>query len=278
MSGYRPGAPAILFAILVSAFLLMPLLAVVPVSFTPARFLSMPDGELSLRHYRVLFENPAWGSAILLSLKIGAVSSSIATTLAVMFSLGIWMLRPPFAAFLVAFVLLPMVVPPVVSALTLYFLLTKLSQVNDLIGYDTWLGIALAHVVMIVPFAVVLILVALSQVDRRIDLAARGLGASVAQRAFRVILPNIRFGIVTAALLSFVLSWEEIGVTLFVSSVNAITLPRIMWMGLRDNIDPAIAAISVLLILTTLSVLLTRAVIQRRPSREGRRSALKTNY
>jgi putative spermidine/putrescine transport system permease protein len=103
----------------------------------------------------------------------------------------------------------------------------------------------------------------LSQVDRRIDLAARGLGASVAQRAFQVILPNIRFGVVTALLLSFVLSWDEIGVTLFVSSVNAVTLPRLMWMGLRDNIDPAIASISVLLILATVTVLLTRGIVRR---------------
>jgi putative spermidine/putrescine transport system permease protein len=231
MSGYRPGPLAILCAAIVAAFLLMPLLAVVPVSFTPARFLSMPNGHLSLRHYQELFDNPAWGQGVLLSLKIGIVASLVATALAVMFGLGIWMLRPRFAAVLV--------------------------------GYDTWLGVALAHVVMIAPFAVVLILVALSQVDRRIDLAARGLGASVAQRAFRVILPNIRFGIVTALLLSFVLSWEEIGVTLFVSSVNAITLPRLMWMGLRDNIDPAIAAISVLLITLTVTVLLARIAVRR---------------
>jgi putative spermidine/putrescine transport system permease protein len=263
MSGYRPGPLAIICAVVVAAFLLMPLLAVVPVSFTPARFLSMPNGQLSLRHYRELFDNPAWGQGVLLSLKIGIVASITATTLAVMFGLGIWMLRPRFTAVLVGFVLLPMVVPPVVSALTLYFLLTGLSKLNDLVGYDTWLGVALAHVVMIAPFAVVLILVALSQVDRRIDLAARGLGASVAQRAFKVILPNIRFGIVTALLLSFVLSWEEIGVTLFVSSVNAVTLPRLMWMGLRDNIDPAIAAISVLLITATVTVLLARILVRR---------------
>jgi putative spermidine/putrescine transport system permease protein len=64
-------------------------------------------------------------------------------------------------------------------------------------------------------------------------------------------------------LLSFVLSWEEIGVTLFVSSVNAVTLPRLMWMGLRDNIDPAIAAISVLLITITVTVLLARIAVRR---------------
>lgn len=263
MSGYRPGWFAIFVAALVAVFLLMPLLAVVPVSFTPTRFLSMPEGEWSLRHYRELIENPDWGHSVLMSIRIGVVCSVVSTAFAVMFGLGIWMLRPRFAALLVGMVLVPMVVPPVVSALTLYFLLTALSRVNDLIGYDTWLGVALAHVVMIVPFAVVMILVALSQVDRRIDLAARGLGASLGQRAFRVILPNIKFGVLTAALLSFVLSWEEIGVTLFVSSVNVITLPRRMWMGLRDNIDPAIAAVSVVLIVLTVTVLLVRAFMRR---------------
>ena len=114
---------------------------------------------------------------------------------------------------------------------------------------------------MIAPFAVVLITVALSQVDRRIDLAARGFGASMSQRIFRVILPNIKFGVFTAAFLAFVLSWEEIGVTLFITSVNAVTLPRMMWMGLRDNIDPAIAAISVLLIGLVIIVILGKTVI-----------------
>jgi putative spermidine/putrescine transport system permease protein len=122
-------------------------------------------------------------------------------------------------------------------------------------------GVAIAHAVMIAPFAVVLITVALSQVDRRIDLAARGFGASVSQRIFRVILPNIKFGVFTAAFLAFVLSWEEIGVTLFITSVNAVTLPRMMWMGLRDNIDPAIAAISVILIGLVIVVILGKTVV-----------------
>ena len=78
-------------------------------------------------------------------------------------------------------------------------------------------------------------------------------------------MPNIKFGIVSAALLSFVLSWEEIGVTLFITSVNAITLPRLMWMGLRDNIDPAIAALSVILIVVTVVVLALRRIIWRSP-------------
>ncbi|UDL94615.1 ABC transporter permease [Lichenihabitans sp. PAMC28606] len=259
----RPGPIALILAALVAAFLLLPLLAVVPISFTPARFLTMPKGELSLIHYRDLIDNPDWGRSMLLSLRIGIVSSVVATSLALAFGLGIWMFQPRFAALLVGIVLLPMIVPPVVSAMVLYFFLTSLSQINDLVGYDTWLGVTLAHVVMIVPFALVLILVALAQVDRRIDLAARGLGASISQRVFGIILPNIRFGVLTAALMAFVLSWEEIGVTLFVTSVNAITLPRMMWMGVHDNIDPAIAAISVVLIVITTLALTGRMLLQR---------------
>jgi putative spermidine/putrescine transport system permease protein len=269
MRASRPGPVALALGALVALFLLMPLFAVVPISFTPARFLSMPKGTLSLIHYRALIDNPAWMDSFLLSLRIGVVSSVIATALATAFSLGIWMVRPRFTALLVGFVLLPMIVPPVVSAMTLYFLLTALSQVIGFIGYDTWPGVVLAHVVMIVPFAVVLILVALGQVDRRIDLAARGMGASVMQRAFRIILPNIKFGLLTAALLSFVLSWEEIGVTLFITSVNAVTLPRMMWMGLRDNIDPAIAAISVLLIIIVVAVILIKTLVTARLSRKN---------
>lgn len=264
----KPRLVAVILALAVALFLLLPLIAVVPVSFTPARFLSMPTNVWSLRHYQALLDDPAWLQSIWLSLRIGILSSVIATLLGLAFSLGIWMFRPWFGDLLFGFVLLPMVAPPVVSAITLYFFLTSLSKINDLVAYDTWIGVAIAHAVMIAPFAVVLITVALSQVDRRIDLAARGFGASVSQRIFTVILPNIRFGILTAAFLCFVLSWEEIGVTLFITSVNAVTLPRMMWMGLRDNIDPAIAAISVVLILVVVTVILVKTLVAARLSRK----------
>jgi putative spermidine/putrescine transport system permease protein len=257
----KPSAIAVILAAFVAIFLLMPLVAVVPVSFTPARFLSMPNGVWSLRHYQSLIDNPVWLESAFLSIRIAVMSAAISTVLALMFSLGIWMFRPRFATLLFGFVLMPMVAPPVVSAITLYFFLISLSKLNDVVGYDTPIGVAIAHAVMIAPFAVVLITVALSQVDRRIDLAARGFGASIAQRIFRVILPNIRFGVLTALFLSFVLSWEEIGVTLFITSVNAVTLPRMMWMGLRDNIDPAIAAISVVLIVLVIAIILAKTWI-----------------
>jgi len=267
MTMLRPGPLALTLAALISVFLLMPLIAVVPVSFTPNRFLSVPSGEWSLRHYQALIDNPAWAQGIWMSIRIGLVASLFATTLAAAFALGIWMLQPRFSGALMGLALLPMVAPPVVSALTLYFFLINLSNLNGVIAYDRMGGVAVAHAVMVAPFAVVLISVALSQLDRRIDMAARSMGAGLGTRIFRVILPNIRFSLLTALFLTFVLSWEEIGVTLFITSVQAVTLPRLMWMGLRDNIDPAIAAISVLLILLVLLVMLTRMAWQLRSGR-----------
>jgi putative spermidine/putrescine transport system permease protein len=265
----KPTLIAVVLAFSVGLFLLLPLIAVIPVSFTPARFLTMPTNVWSLRHYQELIDNPAWLKSIWLSLRIGIFSSTIATVLALAFSLGIWMFRPWFANLLFGFVLLPMVAPPVVSAITLYFFLTTLSKVNSIIAYDTWMGVAIAHAVMIAPFAVVMVTVALAQVDRRIDLAARGFGATISQRIFKVILPNIKFGVFTAFFLSFVLSWEEIGVTLFITSVDAVTLPRMMWMGLRDNIDPAIAAISVILIGIVISVILVKTAVTLKLTRKS---------
>ena len=265
----RPGVLAGCIAALLAVFLMMPLVAVISVSFTPMRFLSLPTAEWSLRHYRALVENPIWGQGAWLSVRVGLASALLSTALAAAFAIGIWVLQPRFSGLLMGLALLPMVAPPVVSALTLYFFLVSLSQFNEIIAYDRWAGVVLAHVVMVAPFAVVLISVGLAQIDRRMDLAARSMGAGLATRVFRVILPNIRFSLFAALFLTFVLSWEEIAVTLFITSVEAVTLPRLMWMGLRDNIDPAIAAISVVLIVLVTAVILAKALWEYARSRRG---------
>ena len=267
MKPNRTGPVIGLIGGLTATFLLLPLLAVIPVSFTPKRYLSLPEGAWSTRHYEALLTESAWADSIFLSLKVGLLSASLATLLALAFALGLWMMRPRFGGVLAGVALLPMVAPPVVSALTLYYFLRSASDWNSFVIYDGWIGVAVAHTVMVMPYAFVIILVALGQVDRKIDLAARSMGASVWTRITTVILPNIRFGVLSGFMLSFILSWDEIAVTLFITSVRAITLPRRMWMGLRDNIDPAVAALSVVLIVIVTLVILGRVVWQWRSSR-----------
>ncbi|WP_025128420.1 ABC transporter permease [Pseudomonas sp. PH1b] len=270
MNTHRTALSTRLIAVVAMAFMLFPLLTVIPVSFTAKRYLSMPDGNWSLRHYEALLSNPDWLSSIGQSLAIASATSVIATLLAVSFSLGIWYLRSRLATLLIGLVLLPMAIPPVISALVLYFMETNLGRIAPGWGYDTLPGVVIAHVVMVVPYGVVTMLVALSQVDRRIELASRNLGASLMQTTFLVMLPNLKLGIFSTALLSFALSWEEVAVTLFITSVDVNTLPRRIWSGLRDNVDPSVAAISVLLIGLTLLVLMGRLALQYAAQRRAR--------
>ncbi|MEO5756765.1 MAG: ABC transporter permease [Mesorhizobium sp.] len=250
-------------AYLAAAFLLLPLVAVIPVSFTAKRFLSLPNGEWSLRHYRALFEDGAWLSSIGTSLTIALVSSILATALATSFGLGLWLRRPRAGALLVGFALLPMVVPPVTSAIILYFLLARLGLL------DTIAGLVIGHAIMTLPFAVIAMLSAFAKLDRSLDMAARNLGASTTQSIFLVVLPNLRTGILSAWFLAFILSWEESSVTLFTSGVQVITLPKLIWDNLRLNVDPVIAAISVVMVVITTVVIVTRALARHRISSAG---------
>lgn len=252
----RPGLTSGLLAYIGLVFLMFPMLAAVPVSFTPKRFLSLPTDEWSLRHYRSLVEEPQWLNAVEQSILIALVSSTLATILATLFGIGLWYLRPRLTKLLVGLVVMPMAVPPVVSAMVMYFFTTQL----DL--FDSIPGVVLTHVVIITPFAVVPILVVLSQLDRRLEQAARNLGASIWQTTFWVVVPGIRTGIFAAWFLALVLSWEEIALTLFVTSLDVVTLPRLIWTGIRDNVDPATAAVSVVLTSLTVLVILGRTVAE----------------
>lgn len=262
MSVQQTGGVSRIMAAFAVSFLVFPLLAVVPVSFTAKRYLSMPNGRWSLRHYNALFSSSDWLSSIGQSTLVAACASVIATVLAVAFSVGVWYVRSRIVKAMVALVLVPMVIPPVISAMVLYFMETKLGVWLPSIGYDTLPGVVIAHIVMIVPYCVVTMMVALASLDRRIELAARNLGAGLIQTTFLVVLPNLKLAIASTLFLGLALSWEEISVTLFVTSVNVNTVPRHIWTDLRDNISPSVAAISVLLLAITTAVLVGRMVLQ----------------
>ncbi|MEX1107502.1 MAG: ABC transporter permease [Dongiaceae bacterium] len=243
-----------LFGIL--AFMLLPIAIVVPVSFTPERYLSLPGLEWSLRHYEAMVTAEPWIQSVGDSILIALISGAIATLLALSFGLGLWYSRTRYTKWLIGFVLLPMIVPPIVSAVTVYFLEAKLGII------DSYIGLVLAHTIMIVPYATVTILIALLHVDRRLEMAGRNAGASTWQITWKIILPNIRFGLVSAFFLAVLLSWEEVVVTLFISGIDIITLPKRIWDGLRLSVDPIIAAVSVVLIGLTLASILVRGIIR----------------
>ncbi|NCE89193.1 ABC transporter permease [Pseudomonas sp. L13] len=267
MSSYNSSGQTKILAVLTIVFMLFPLAVVIPVSFTSKRFLSMPDGNWSLRHYQALVSDEQWLHSIGQSLLIGLLTCVLASLLVLAFSLSIWYMRSKLATVGIGIAMLPMIMPPVISAMILYYMETAMSSVHNGFGYDSIFGVTLAHVIMVLPFGVITMMVSLGQLDRRVEMAARNLGASLWQTIGYVILPNLKFGIAATALLSFALSWEEVAVTLFITSVDVVTLPKQIWGGLRDNVNPSVAALSVILISITFLILVTKSVVQARYER-----------
>lgn len=236
--------------LLAAVFLLLPILVIVPLSFGDQRYLAFPEGAWSLRHYLELL-NGAWLSSILQSLGLAVAVGVLSTGLSFMFATGIW-LEPRYRIVLTSVVLLPMIVPQVVSAMSIYYLGAKVQQL------DTLVGVGFGHLMMALPYSLIAMLVAYSRLDTSLYKASRSLGAGLWMTIRQVLMPNVRVGMAGSFFMAFIMSWEEVVVTLFTSGLNVITLPKRIWDGLRYNLDPAIAAVSTLMIFITLIVLLVR--------------------
>jgi putative spermidine/putrescine transport system permease protein len=226
-------------------FLIAPVFVVVPVSLTPTSYLAFPTDSLSMRHYSELATNPEWYWSLGQSLVIAICATALATTIGTAAAMGAARLGT-VARFVYLLSLLPLLVPPVISALAMYRGWVKVGL------FDNWPGIILAHSILAVPYVFVTVSSALSRIDPAIEMAARSLGATwgVAQR--RAVLPNLKAGIFAGAVFGFVTSWDELVVTLFITSRSIFTLPRRMWEGIRENISPTVAAVAVILLLFSL--------------------------
>jgi putative spermidine/putrescine transport system permease protein len=239
-------------------FLVAPALVAIPVSLTPKRFLSMPQGELSLRHFQKLFGSEEWMSSFWQSAVIGVTSAALATAMGTLCAIGLWRVSSKWGEAVRAFLLLPLVVPPIISAMAFYRLFVPIGLI------DTYAGLILAHTVLGAPLVLITVSASLAGFDPRLEQASRNLGASNWTTMRRVILPSIQPGVLAGAVFAFIASWDEIVVTLFLSKFSVYTLPRRMWNGIRENTDPTVAAAAVLLIAITLAFFLVQALIARR--------------
>lgn len=242
--------------LVVITFLLLPLIVIVPLSLTPTSYLSFPTDELSLRHYEALLTDPKWMGSAADSLIVAALSAIVCTLLSVAMASGLWLMNSRWTPVYVAIALLPIVAPQVVSAMILYYLEARLGIL------DSYAGLVVGHCIVALPYAVISMLVAFSRLNRSLERASRSLGAGSWVTLRRVLLPNVKSGIFGAAFLSFVISWDEVAVTLFISGLNVMTLPKRIWDGLRFDINPVIASVSVIMIIVTTAVLIIQTIRQ----------------
>ncbi|MCI0549008.1 MAG: ABC transporter permease [Candidatus Rokubacteria bacterium] len=246
---------------MVLTFLVAPMLVVVPVSLTDTRYLALPERGLSLQHYANLVRDEVWLSAIGQSLVVAVVSTVAAVVLGTLCAVGCWRVGSRRAEAVRVLMLTPLVVPAIVVALGFYRMWIDLKLL------DTFTGVILVNVVTGLPYVVITVSTSLANLDPRLEQAARNLGASVAQTVRLVIVPCIMPGILAGAIFAFVHAWDELVVLLFITSRRLYLLPRAMWAGINENVDPTIAAVATLLMLATLGGLLIQRGVRLRAAR-----------
>lgn len=237
-----------LYGGLVVLFLLAPLLVLVPMSLGSADIAEFPPRSVSLAQYRKFFDSRLWLESVATSLRIACATSIVATMLGTMAAFGLVRGTFPGKAALSALLIAPRFVPVIITALAFYAFLAMLG----LIGTEK--GLILAHVILACPYVIIIVSATLRGVDRSLEQASRSLGANPLRTVLHITLPLIRPGLVSAALIAFVISFDEIVVAIFIAGTRTVTLPKRMWDSLVFEMEPTLPAISTLIVLATLLV------------------------
>jgi spermidine/putrescine transport system permease protein len=232
------------YAILVFAFIYLPIVVLVAYSFNRDGVGGFPPRHFTLHWYRQLFGDAAIWDAVLNSLLVAIRASALALTLGLLAALALDRVSFPGKALFRRLVLLPLILPGIITGLSLLmfavFIKAPLSLLTVFLGHGT----ALISVATTELFA------GLQKLDRAQEEASLDLGATPWQTFWRITLPNLRLSLVAAGLLIFTLSMDEIAVTFFLIGRDN-TLPMEIWGRLRQGITPEINAISTLIFLVS---------------------------
>jgi len=255
-SATEPGRGWLVALVVLVFFVLMaPTLVVIPMSFTDSTFLEFPPRAYSLRWYDAYFSSQTWQEATAVSIKASLLTVLFSTILGTAAAYGLHLSGLRWSRWLYLVLVLPLLVPHVLIAIGLFFAFSAFGLLNTL------MALAIGHSLIAMPFVFVLVTAGLKSFDGNLEKAARSLGASRFVAFFTVTLPQIRFSIISGALLAFITSLDEVIISLFVATGPTSTITRRMFLSLRDTIDPTIAAISTLLVAISVAVVLLSHIL-----------------
>ena len=242
----------------VLVFLVLPIFIVLPMSFSASRFLAFPPPAWSLRWYGEYFASPEWMLATAVSLQAAAATCLLATPIGVAAAYAIHTGKSRITEIAYALLMVPLMIPHIVVAVGVFFLFARAGLNNSLTG------ITLAHTMLAIPFVLITALSGLQGFDMNQERAAQSLGVNRFVAFLKITAPQIKGSIIAGALFAFISSLDEVVVSLFVSGGPTSTLPKRMFVALRDEVDPTIAAISSLLIFASLGIGLAGVVASRK--------------
>lgn len=234
-----------LFSAIAMLLLVAPALIVIPMSFVDSQYLEFPPEKWSIRWYEHYINSEEWMQATRTSLTAAFLTMLTATPIGVLAAYGLHMSRLPYLRMVFVLLIAPIMVPVVLVAIGAFYVYVKMQILY------TMTGLVLAHALLAIPLVVIVTGSALKSYDMNQEDAARSLGAPRWKAFLTVTLPQIRFAVITSALLSFLTSFDEVVIAMFISGGDNPTLTRNMFNALRDQIDPTIASISTLMIVVT---------------------------
>ena len=238
-------------------FLMAPTLVVVPMSFTASNALTFPPEGFSTRWYEKMVTDPQWSTGFVNSAQVAFLTAILATALGTLAALGTVRGRFPGRSAVNALVLSPLIVPVIIIAIGMFSVFVRWKIAGSVVG------LVLAHTALAMPFVVVNVATSLRTMDRNLELAAQSLGAGPIRTFRRITLPLILPGVLAGGLFAFITSWDEVVVSIFLTSARFRTLPAEMWEQVRQVVDPTVAAVSTTLLAVTTTVLVLAFVVRR---------------
>ena len=246
-----------IISMIVLFLLIVPSLIVIPMSFSDSQYLEFPPKNWSLRWYENYFSSGQvgmgfndWIGATWTSIKVAILTIFVATPIGTMAAYGLINSGNRVRSILFPVMISPMMIPVILVAIGLFYFYVQFKMVNSI------LGLVLGHSLVAMPLVLIIVLAALKNYDMNQEKVARSLGASRIRAFFEITLPQIKFSIISASLISFLTSFDEVIISLFVAGGDNSTITRAMFLALRDQIDPTIAAISTILIIISTSLLI----------------------
>jgi putative spermidine/putrescine transport system permease protein len=243
--------------ILTVVFLALPMIAIAALSFGSSQWMQFPPPSWTMRWYQQFLEDPRWLQAFLTSARIAVVVTALSVVLGLFASFALVRGRFRGRVTLSSLFISPMIVPVVITAVALYIVFLR-------IGLNgTFVGFVIGHLILALPFSVICITNSLRSFDESIEKAAIICGASPFTAIRRVTLPSIKGGLLAGAVFSFLISWDEVVMSIFLASPQLKTLPVMIWTSLHQDLSPVVAAVSTVLIAITLVVIVAMALLQK---------------
>ncbi|MBK4348826.1 ABC transporter permease [Lacisediminihabitans changchengi] len=259
-----------IFGILVAAYLVIPALIVIPLAFSSGQFLQFPVPGFSLEWVGQFFSDPDWMAALSRSLVAAVCTALIAVPIGTVASYAIVRGRRGVTRVVEPVLMLPLLVPVVISGFGLYLLTLLLHFPGGLPL------VVLGHVGLAIPFVVTTVLASLRTFDLRLLLAARVSGANPFQAFVRILVPVIAPGIGAAALIALMTSLDEAVIALFIAGDTEPTLPVMMYSNITYSLNPLVPVAATVLTVATFVLLIGSFLLTRLAQRRGRAAAIVT--